>query len=183
MKHLLVTQDFAPDLGGMARRHVELARRFGDGATTMEVSTIAAEGSSAFDSAEPYTINRQPFPFSKAKLFANQIKWGRWLSARSADDIDVLHCGNIRPVGYAVLLAHLRRGVPYLVYVNGGDLLKEQAGIATSLRKRFGCAPNPWRRERDSFVPRRGFPDWRWGVICSSSASSDPRQSEPSAWH
>ena len=139
VKHLFVTQDFAPDLGGMARRHVELARRFGDGSTTMEVSTVAAEGSSAFDSAEPYTINRQPFPFSKAKLFANQIKWGRWLSARSAGDIDVLHCGNIRPVGYAILLAHLRRGVPYLVYVNGGDLLKEQAGIATSLRKRFGA--------------------------------------------
>lgn len=123
----------------MARRHVELARRFGEGNTTMEVSTVSAEGASAFDSAEPYTINRQPFPFSKAKLFANQIKWGRWLSARAAHDIDVLHCGNIRPVGYAVLLAHLRRGVPYLVYVNGGDLLKEQAGIAASVRKRFGA--------------------------------------------
>ncbi len=105
----------------------------------MEVSTVSAEGASAFDSAEPYTINRQPFPFSKAKVFTNQVKWGSWLSARAADDIDVLHCGNIRPVGYAVLLAHLRRGVPYLVYVNGGDLLKEQAGIASSVRKRFGA--------------------------------------------
>jgi phosphatidylinositol alpha-1,6-mannosyltransferase len=139
VKHLFVTQDYAPDLGGMARRHVELCRRFGDGNTTMEVSTVRAEGASAFDSSEPYTINRQPFPFSKAKVFTNQIKWGRWLSARAADDIDVLHCGNIRPVGYAVLLAHLRRGVPYLVYVNGGDLLKEQAGITSSVRKRFGA--------------------------------------------
>jgi phosphatidylinositol alpha-1,6-mannosyltransferase len=139
VKHLFVTQDFAPDLGGMARRHVELARRFGEGNTTMEVSTVSAEGARAFDSAEPYTINRQPFPFSKAKLFTNQIKWGRWLSSRAANDIDVLHCGNIRPVGYAVLLAHLRRGVPYFVYVNGGDLLKEQAGIASSIRKRFGA--------------------------------------------
>ena len=139
MRHLFVTQDYAPDLGGMARRHVELARRFGDGETTMEVSTISATDASAFDLGEPYTINRQPFPFSKAKVFTNEIRWGRWLSARAANDIDVLHCGNIRPVGYAVLLAHLRRRVPYLLYVNGGDLLKEQVGIATSARKRFSA--------------------------------------------
>jgi phosphatidylinositol alpha-1,6-mannosyltransferase len=139
VRHLFVTQDYAPDLGGMARRHVELARRFGDGETTMEVSTISATDASAFDLGESYTINRQPFPFSKAKVFTNEIRWGRWLSARAANDIDVLHCGNIRPVGYAVLLAHLRRRVPYLVYVNGGDLLKEQVGIATSARKRFSA--------------------------------------------
>jgi glycosyltransferase involved in cell wall biosynthesis len=139
VKHLFVTQDYAPDLGGMARRHVELCRRFADGDTTMEVSTVSAENAATFDASESYAINRQPFPFSKAKVFTNQLRWGRWLSARAARDIDVLHCGNIRPVGYAVLLAHLRRRVPFLVYVNGGDLLKEQAGIATSARKRFSA--------------------------------------------
>ena len=139
MKHLFVTQDYAPDLGGMARRHVELCRRFAYGDTTMEVSTVSAENAAAFDASEPYAINRQPFPFSRAKVFTNQLRWGRWLSARAARDIDVLHCGNIRPVGYAVLLGHLRRRVPFLVYVNGGDLLKEQAGIAASVRKRFGA--------------------------------------------
>jgi len=123
----------------MARRHVELCRRFADGDSTIEVSTVSAKGTDAFDSSEPYAINRQPFPFSKAKVFTNQLRWGRWLSSRAARDIDVLHCGNIRPVGYAVLLAHLRRRVPYLVYVNGGDLLKEQAGIGASARKRFGA--------------------------------------------
>jgi hypothetical protein len=123
----------------MSRRHVELCRRFADGETTMEVSTVRAPKAAAFDAAEPYVINRQPFPFSRAKVFTNQLRWGRWLSSRAATDIDVLHCGNIRPVGYAVLLAHWRRSVPFLVYVNGGDLLKEQAGIATSMRKRFGA--------------------------------------------
>lgn len=123
----------------MARRHVELCRRFADGDTTMEVSTVGAESAATFDASERYVVNRQPFPFSKAKVFMNQLRWGRWLSARAARDINVLHCGNIRPVGYAVLLAHLRRRVPFLVYVNGGDLLKEQAGIAASARKRFGA--------------------------------------------
>ena len=105
----------------------------------MEVSTVSAPNTASFDSSEPYTINRQPFPFSRAKIFTNQLKWGRWMSSRAATDIDVIHCGNVRPVGYAVLFAHLRRSVPFLVYVNGGDLLKEQAGIATSVRKRFGA--------------------------------------------
>jgi phosphatidyl-myo-inositol dimannoside synthase len=139
VRHLFATQDYPPDLGGMSRRHVELCRRFADGETTMEVSTVSAPNAATFDSYEPYSINRQPFPFSKAKVFTNQIRWGSWLSSRAATDIDVLHCGNIRPVGYAVLFAHLRRGVPFLVYVNGGDLLKERAGIATSARKRLGA--------------------------------------------
>ena len=123
----------------MARRHVELCRRFADRDTTIEVSTVRAENAAAFDASEPYKINRQPFPFSRAKVFTNQLRWGRWLSSRAAREIDVLHCGNIRPVGYGVLLAHLRRRVPFLVYVNGGDLLKEQAGIAASARKHFGA--------------------------------------------
>jgi glycosyltransferase involved in cell wall biosynthesis len=123
----------------MSRRHVELCRRFADWDTTLEVSTVSAPNAATFDSFERYPINRQPFPFSRAKLFTNQLRWGRWMSSRAATDIDVLHCGNIRPVGYAVLFAHLRRGTPFLVYVNGGDLLKEQAGIATSVRKRFGA--------------------------------------------
>ena len=105
----------------------------------MEVSTVRVENAAAFDASEPYAINRQPFPFAKAKVFTNELRWGRWLSGRAARDIDVLHCGNIRPVGYAVLLAHLRRRIPFLVYVNGGDLLKEQAGIAASVRKRFSA--------------------------------------------
>jgi glycosyltransferase involved in cell wall biosynthesis len=121
----------------MARCHVELCRHFASGPTTMGASTVSAEGSAAFDSTEPYSINRQPFPFSKAKLFANQLRWGRWLSARAAEDVDVLHCGNIRPCGYGVLLAHLRRKIPFFLYVYGGDLLKEQKGIASSPRRRF----------------------------------------------
>jgi hypothetical protein len=76
MKHLFVTQDYAPDLGGMARVHVELCRRFGNAETTMEVSTVSATGAAAFDAGEAYAINRQPFPFSKAKVFTNQLRWG-----------------------------------------------------------------------------------------------------------
>lgn len=136
MKHLFVTQDYAPDLGGMARRHVELCRRFGDGdETTMGVSTVSAPGAAAFDANEQYAIHRQPFPFKRAKRFTNELRWSAWLASGAAR-FDVLHCGNIRPVGYPVYLAHVARKKPYLIYVNGGDLLREKRKAGESTLKR-----------------------------------------------
>lgn len=140
MNHLFVTQDYGPDLGGMARRHVELCRRFSDDDNTMAVSTVAISGRQSFDEREPYDIHRQPFPFREAKRFTNQIRWSRWLNRFCRGRIDVIHCGNIRPVGYAVLGTHLRIGIPYLVYVYGGDLLRELRKARTSRLKRAGAA-------------------------------------------
>jgi phosphatidylinositol alpha-1,6-mannosyltransferase len=138
LKHLFVTQDYAPDLGGMARRHVELARRFGDSANTMEVSTVASPGAAVFDAAESYRIHRQPFPFSQAKVFTNQLRWAHWLRSQAPGSTDVIHLGNIRPVGYAVALAQVARRIPYLLYVNGADLLREMEIGNRSLRRRLG---------------------------------------------
>ena len=45
-----MTQDFPPDRGGMARRHVELCRRYPDGA--MSASTVASPMSAEFDRGE-----------------------------------------------------------------------------------------------------------------------------------
>jgi glycosyltransferase involved in cell wall biosynthesis len=132
-----VTQDYAPDLGGMARRHLELCRRFGDGEdTTMSVSTVAAKKAASFDASEPYAIHRQPFPFNRANRFINEMRWGAWLTAGRGAHFDVLHCGNIRPVGYPVFLAHAARKKPYLIYVNGGDLLREKKKARESPLKR-----------------------------------------------
>lgn len=137
MRHLFVTQDYGPDLGGMARRHVELCRRFGDGdETAMSVSTVASRGADAFDAHESYRIYRQPFSFDRANRFANQLRWARWLTSRRAPEFDVLHCGNIRPVGYAVRWVHRKQRTPYLVYVNGGDLLRERRKARQSAIKR-----------------------------------------------
>ncbi len=120
----------------MARRHVELCRRFADSADTMAVSTVQVEGAAEFDRGENYQISRQPFHFHHANRFANQVRWARWLTGLGRSEVDVLHCGNIRPVGYAVTWAAARLGVPYLVYVNGGDLLRERKKAATSGLKR-----------------------------------------------
>jgi phosphatidyl-myo-inositol dimannoside synthase len=135
VRHVFVTQDYGPDLGGMARRHVELCRRFEP--DSVAVSTVAAPDAPTFDRGERYPIHRQPFPFAGAKRFANQIRWGRWLGRFCRDDrADVIHCGNVRPAGYPVWWVHRRQGVPYLVYVNGLDLMREREKAARSRVKR-----------------------------------------------
>jgi glycosyltransferase involved in cell wall biosynthesis len=119
----------------MARRHVELCRRFSDANHTMSVSTVQLDGSRPFDRGETYEIHRQPFPFSEANRFANQVRWAGWLTD-NCRDVNVIHCGNIRPVGYAVVYAAARLSVPYLVYVNGGDLLREREKSSRSVVKK-----------------------------------------------
>jgi phosphatidyl-myo-inositol dimannoside synthase len=136
VRHLFVTQDYGPDRGGMARRHVELVRRYSADPDEMEVSTVRLEGDSDFDRFEDYRIHRQPFHFREANRFSNQVKWARWLVGYCRGRIDVIHCGNIRPVGYAVSWTSLRLGIPYIVYVNGGDLLREKQKAARSVLKR-----------------------------------------------
>ena len=130
--------------GGMARRHVELCRRLAPDDVT--VSTVAPDAdrqaeASAFDAAEAYEIVRQPFPFRGAKTVFNQARWARWLAPRCARGrpgaADIVHCGNIRPAGYPVWWAHHSTGVPYLVYVYGGDLLRERRKLARSALKQW----------------------------------------------
>lgn len=136
LSNVFVTQNFPPVGGGMSRRHAELVRRYGE---PMDVSTIACDDSAALDALEAYRIDRQEFPFASAKLFANEIRWGRWLARRCASGVDVIHCGEIRPVGYAVWWAHKRTAVPYVIYVNGGDLLRERRKTAAHWSKRISA--------------------------------------------
>jgi len=123
----------------MSRRHVELCRRFGDSMSSIEVSTVSAADGGAFDSGEHYPIHRQPFSFGEANRLLNQLRWGAWLDSHCRNRVDVIHCGNIRPVGYAVTWPAIRAGIPYLVYVNGGDLLRELRKSKESRLKRAGA--------------------------------------------
>jgi phosphatidylinositol alpha-1,6-mannosyltransferase len=110
---------------------VELCRRFPSGTL---VSTVAAADMVEADGAEPVPVDRQPFSFAAAGRLANQVRWARWLRAQ-APAFGVVHCGNIRPCGYAAWWAARRTGVPYLVYVNGGDLLRERHKMRQSLKR------------------------------------------------
>jgi glycosyltransferase involved in cell wall biosynthesis len=103
----------------------------------MEVSTVARDDAASADSIAMHRIDRQSFPASSAKLFLNQMRWGKWLTRRCNSGIDVIHCGEIRPVGYSVWWAHKRSKLPYVIYVNGGDLLRERVKTAQNPSKRW----------------------------------------------
>lgn len=136
MNHLFVTVDYAPDRGGMARRHVELCRRLAQGDDSISVSTVQLDGAAEFDRGEPYPVHRQPFHFREANRLTSQMKWSRWLTGYCRDRIGLIHCGNIRPVGYSVQWTFTRLRIPYLVYVNGGDLLRERRKAQSSRLKK-----------------------------------------------
>lgn len=102
----------------------------------MAVSTVAA-AQATDDGPHRVAVLRQPFAFGEANRFSNQVKWARWLTSHTSD-VAVLHCGNIRPVGYAVWWAARRRRIPYLVYVNGGDLLRERVKARGWLKRASG---------------------------------------------
>ena len=136
MRHVFITQDYGPDRGGMARRHVELVRRYSDSTESMSVSTVRLDGDTAFDRGEAYDIHRQAFHFREANRFTNQLRWTRWLNEFCDASVDVIHCGNIRPAGYAAAWVSARKDMPYVLYVNGGDLLRERLKSSRSLLKR-----------------------------------------------
>ena len=117
----------------MARRYTELVRAYGE---PMDISTLAHAGSEATSTFLGNVVYRQPFALATSKRATSQARWARWLVNR-AGSVDVLHCGEIRPVGYAVGWAHIRTRIPYVLYVNGGDLLREQEKTTRSLSKRI----------------------------------------------
>lgn len=188
MRHLFVTVDYPPDLGGMARRHVELCRRFEpDGVT---VSTVAASGAADFDRAEPYGIERLLFDAAGARLLPNLLRWAGALTRRCEGGIDVLHSGNLRPSGYPVLWAARRTATPVLLYVNGGDVLHEQRKARRSRftremsRLMLGeaaaiVANSVWTadRTRELALELRLLREPRIEVI---ELGTDPRQFQPS---
>ena len=50
------------------------------------------------------------------------------------------NCGNIRPVGYAVCWTVTSRlGIQYIVYVNGGDLLREKESPQAAASRKNGA--------------------------------------------
>lgn len=117
----------------MARLHVELCRRLAP--DNVLVSTVAHPHAADVDGGEPYPVHRQRFPFSRANRFVHVLQWTHWLAGEARNG-DVIHCGNVRPVGYATWWAARRKRVPYVAHVYGGDLLREKRKIAESRVKR-----------------------------------------------
>jgi len=117
---LLITQDFPPDRGGIARVYGELCRRI----PRLDVSTVAGPHEQ-LDSG--FQVHRMSFALRHAHFPINILRWTRWATRFvESNGITLVHAGNVRPTGYVAAMIRRRLGVPYIVYVHGKDLLKER---------------------------------------------------------
>ncbi len=132
---LLLTYDFPPLGGGIARWMAELAKRYQPG--TLIVSTGEYPESAEVDEQFPNKIDRVSVPARRLRTIPGLLMWSRRVAvlARQAR-AEFVWCGNLKPAAYPAKWTLERAGVPFGVMLHGGDLLILQHQIHQSPIKR-----------------------------------------------
>jgi phosphatidylinositol alpha-1,6-mannosyltransferase len=132
---LLLTFDFPPMDGGIARWMAEIALRYPSG--ELIVSTGAMPGSDSADLRFPNRVDRLSVPARRLKTLQGLVQWSRRVTTLIAEhEAGFIWCGNLRPAAYPAKWAHERNGIPYGVIVHGGDLLALRINYLESRVKR-----------------------------------------------
>jgi phosphatidylinositol alpha-1,6-mannosyltransferase len=133
---LLLSYDFPPMGGGIARWMGELAKRYPAG--SLVVSTGRGPDTAASDAQFPNWVDRLPIMSERLRTLQGLFLWSRRI-ARLAGSLEVefIWCGNIKPATYPARMANTRFGIPYGILVHGGDLLIMQRQIRHSILKRL----------------------------------------------
>jgi phosphatidylinositol alpha-1,6-mannosyltransferase len=133
--HLLLTYDFPPMGGGIARWMDELARRYPP--DSLVVSTGRMSGSDHLDPALPNRVDRLPIEARHLRTAQGLVLWSRRV-VRLARDLPAgfAWCGNLRPAAYPARWALARIGLPYGILLHGHDLLSTRQRIEKSRIKR-----------------------------------------------
>jgi phosphatidylinositol alpha-1,6-mannosyltransferase len=134
-RQLLVTYDFPPMGGGIARLTGELAARYPPG--TLLVSTGRFPEGTQADSRLPNRVDRVGIRSRRLRTVQGLALWSHRVErlARGFRP-EFVWCGNLKPAGFPALWLHRRQGVPYGIIFYGSDLLL--------LRHRIGTTP--WKR-------------------------------------
>ena len=132
---LLLTYDFPPMGGGIARMMGELARRYPAG--SLVVSTGQYGSGSSADADFPNVVDRLGIPSRRLRALQGLVLWSRRAAglARSLRP-EFVWCGNLKPAGYPARWVRQRVGTPYGILVFGTDLLLLQRQIRRSAVKR-----------------------------------------------
>lgn len=119
---ILVSYDFPPMGGGIARWMAELARRYSPG--SLVVSTGQYPNSQAVDDHLPSPVDRVSIPSSRLRTLPGLLVWSRRVE-RLARVLrtEFIWCGNIKPASYPAKWTRRRLGTPYGILLHGGDLL------------------------------------------------------------
>jgi phosphatidylinositol alpha-1,6-mannosyltransferase len=137
--HLLLTYDFPPIGGGIARWMAELARRYPAG--SLVVSTGQHGDASDVDAGFPNRIDRLSIASRRLRTIQGILLWSRRVAvlARSTD-AEFIWCGNIKPAAYPARWTMERTGTPFGILLHGGDLLILQHQVHQSAIKRKTAA-------------------------------------------
>jgi phosphatidyl-myo-inositol dimannoside synthase len=132
---LLLTFDFPPMGGGIAKWMAEIALRYPGG--DLIVSTGTMPGSEVVDARFPNRVDRLSVPARRLKTLQGLVTWSRRVTALIAEhESGFIWCGNLRPAAYPAKWAHERSGIAYGIIVYGGDLLALRINYLDSRIKR-----------------------------------------------
>jgi len=136
---LLLTYDFPPITGGIARWMAELARRYPPG--SLVVSTGQVGDASDSDAGFPNRVDRLAISSRRLRTLQGVLLWSRRVAllARSTD-AEFIWCGNIKPAAYPAKWTRERTGTPFGILLHGGDLLILQHQVHQSALKRKTAA-------------------------------------------
>jgi phosphatidyl-myo-inositol dimannoside synthase len=155
---LLLTYDFPPIGGGIARWMAELAKRYPPG--SLVVSTGQHPDSPDVDSTFPNRVDRLPLAARKLRTLRGLLFWSRRATVLTREcGAEFIWCGNMKPAAYPAKWTMERLGTPFGVLLHGGDLLILQHQVHQSLLKRRTAralissaavlvANSRWTRER-----------------------------------
>jgi phosphatidylinositol alpha-1,6-mannosyltransferase len=133
--HLLLTYDFPPIGGGIARWMAELARRYPG--RSLIVSTGQHPDAQDVDATFPGPIDRLPLPSRRLRTIQGILHWSRRAAVLArGNGVEFIWCGNIKPAAYPARWVMERLGVPFGILLHGGDLLILQHQVHQSAVKR-----------------------------------------------
>lgn len=138
MRHLLLSYDFPPIGGGIARLTGELAKRYPPG--SLLVSTGLVPGSEAVDPQFPNPIDRVGIRSTRLRTIQGLLVWSHRVRrlARSFSPRFVW-CGNLKPAGFPALWLRRRDGIPYGIIFHGSELLLLRHRLWRMPRKRVAA--------------------------------------------
>ena len=137
---LLLSYDFPPMGGGIARWMGELAKRYPPG--RLIVSTGQFGGGNLGDQQFVSCIDRLPIRSSRLRSLPGVVRWSHRADALARKHrAEFVWCGNLKPAAYPAKWVKTRVGVPYGVLLHGGDLLTLRHQVNRSYTKnRVACS-------------------------------------------
>jgi phosphatidylinositol alpha-1,6-mannosyltransferase len=132
---LLLSYDFPPIEGGIARFTGELTKRYEPG--SLIVSTGQYPNSDVVDEQLPNKVERLRIPSKRLRTLQGVVLWSRQttLLARSLQP-EFIWCGNFKPAAYPAKWVERQFGTPYGIMLYGTELLLLQHRLRRSVMKR-----------------------------------------------